>query len=123
MGWEYEVTKINIPYFMTASTGKSDDTGVTDIENEYGGVSPLKALEEIYNIVPNNVLKVRARVSNAEHGDMLTKTDGYMTTWMLYHLQNNTEASEVFTGTNAEILINSNWQDIEKISNDINDKR
>lgn len=114
MGWEYDYTKINIPYFMTASTGNSDDTGVTDIENEYGGVSPLKSLIEIYNGMSNEVLKVRARVNNAEHEDMQVKTDGYMTAWMLYQLQNNEEAKTVFIGENAEILSNSNWQDIEK---------
>ena len=31
MGWEYDSSKISIPYFMTAATGTSDDMGVTDI--------------------------------------------------------------------------------------------
>ena len=33
---------------------------------------------------------------------------------MLYHLQNNADAGKVFIGDDAEILNNSNWQDIEK---------
>ena len=45
---------------------------------------------------------------------MLLRTDGYMTAWMLYHLQNNADAGKVFIGDDAEILNNSNWQDIEK---------
>lgn len=45
---------------------------------------------------------------------MLNRTDGYMTAWMLYQLQNNSEAENVFVGEDAEMLVNSNWQDIEK---------
>lgn len=37
-----------------------------------------------------------------------------MTAWMLYHLQNDEEAKTVFYGEDAEILNNSNWQDVEK---------
>lgn len=112
-GWEYDVSKINIPYFMTASTGTSDDSG-KDSNTEYGGVAPLSSLVDIYNNMTDNVFKVRARVTNAEHEDMLLRTDGYMTAWMLYHLQNDADAGKVFIGDDAEILNNSNWQDIEK---------
>lgn len=114
MGWEYDDTKINIPYFMTASTGNSDDRGYKMDSEDFAGVAPLESLKLIYNNMSNDVLKVRARVTNAEHQDMLDRTDGYMTAWMLYHLQNNEEAGKVFIGENAEILVNSNWQDIEK---------
>ncbi len=37
-----------------------------------------------------------------------------MTAWFLYWLQNDNEAKNVFFGDNAEILSNSNWQDVEK---------
>ena len=37
-----------------------------------------------------------------------------MTAWMLYLLQNDTEAGQVFLGEDAEILHNANWQDVEK---------
>lgn len=62
----------------------------------------------------DNVFKVKARATNAEHEDMLLRTDGYMTAWMLYHLQNDADAGKVFIGDDTEILNNSNWQDIEK---------
>ena len=62
----------------------------------------------------NDIFKVRARAVGAEHQDMLNRTDGYMTAWMLYQLKNDEEASKVFVGDNAEILSNDNWQDIEK---------
>ena len=44
----------------------------------------------------------------------MNRADGYMTAWMLYQLQDDPEAGSVFLGKNAEILRNSNWQDIQK---------
>ena len=114
MGWEYYYDNIKIPYFMTAATGNSDDRGIKINSDEFAGVAPLESLELIYNNIPENILKVRARVSNSEHQDMLIKTDGYMTAWMLYHLKNDKESGKVFIGDDAEILTNKNWQDIKK---------
>lgn len=114
MGWEYNPLDIEIPYFMTAATGTSDDRGVDDINTEFGGVTPLASLVDIYDKMSNDVFKIRARVAGAEHEEMLVRTDGYMTAWMLYQLKNDDEAGKVFIGDNAEILDNDNWQDIEK---------
>ncbi len=114
MGWGYETTKINVPYFMTAATGTSDDLGVADINAEFGGVAPLASLVEIYNSITDDVLKVRARVTGAEHEQMQARTEGYMIAWMLFHLQDDQEAGKVFLGEDAEILSNTNWQDVEK---------
>ena len=114
MGWEYDISKVTIPYFMTAGTGKSDDTGVADINAEFGGVAPLASLIHNYEEICDDVFKVRARVTDAEHEDMQVKTDAYMTAWILYHLQGDTEAGLVFLGEDAELLGNSGWQDIEK---------
>lgn len=116
MGWGYDISKVNIPYFMTAGTGNSDDTGISDTSSEYGGVAPLSSLIENYNSITNEVFKIRARVVGAEHDEIQNKTDGYMTAWMLYQLQNDKDASTVFIGDDADILNNSNWQDIEKNS-------
>ena len=113
-GWNYDVTKITIPYFMTAGTGKSDDAGVKDITKEFAGVCPLESLIENYNSISADVMKIRARATGAEHEQMLMRTDGYMTAWMLYHLQGNEEAGKAFFSDDAEILHNTNWQDIEK---------
>lgn len=113
MGWSYDISKVNIPYFMTAGTGKSDDSG-KDANKEFGGVAPLSSLKENYNSMSDNVFKIRARATGAEHEDMLLRTNGYMTAWMLYQLKNDEEAGTVFIGDNAEILNNKNWQDIEK---------
>lgn len=113
MGWEYDSSKITIPYFMVAGTGKSDDSG-TDPETSYGGVSPLSALIANYDSIADDVPKVRARAVGAEHEQMLMRSDGYMTAWMLFQLTGDEEAGTVFFGENAEILHNANWQDIEK---------
>ena len=45
---------------------------------------------------------------------MLVRSDDYMTAWMLYQLCGDEEAAKVFVGDDAEILHNSNWQDIQK---------
>ena len=113
LGWKYDVSKINIPYFMAAGTGETDDMGVTDITKEYAGVAPLASLIENYNVITDDVLKVRARAAGAEHEDMLARSDGYMTAWMLWQLCGDKEASSVFIGEDAEILHNSNWKDVK----------
>ena len=116
MGWGYDVSQINIPYFMTAGTGSSDDAGNSEIHSNeaFAGVAPLASLVENYDGITANIFKLRARVKGAEHQDMLHLTDGYMTAWMLYHLQGDEEAAGVFVGDNAEILTNNAWQDVEK---------
>ena len=113
MGWNYDTSKIKIPYFMTAGTGKSDDSG-KDSSKEFGGVAPLSSLIENYDKITDNVFKIRARSVGTEHEDMLVQTDSYMTAWMLYQLQNDKEASKIFVGDDAEILHNKKWQDIGK---------
>ncbi len=113
MGWEYDPADITVSYFMTASTGTSDDMGKPDSNAEYNGVSPLQALKEIYDTMPDSLTKVRGRCSNAEHGDMQLRTDSYMTAWMLWQLQDDEEAAKVFIGEGAEILHNTNWLDVE----------
>ncbi|MGX8686835.1 MAG: poly(ethylene terephthalate) hydrolase family protein [bacterium] len=114
MGWKYDTSKIKIPYFMAAGTGRTDDKGVSDIRKEYAGVAPLASLIGIYDSISDDVIKVRARAAGAEHEDMLARSDGYLTAWMLYQLKEDAEAAKVFTGGGAEILHNNNWKDVEK---------
>ncbi|MBE6117744.1 MAG: alpha/beta hydrolase [Erysipelotrichaceae bacterium] len=114
MGWKYDVSRIRIPYFMVAGTGETDDKGVADITKEFGGVAPLASLIDNYEAISDDVLKVRARATGAEHEDMLARSDGYMTAWMLWQLRGDEEAAGAFIGEDAEILHNNNWQDVEK---------
>lgn len=114
MGWQYDVSEIKIPYFMVAGTGETDDIGVADVTKEYAGVAPLASLVENYETIRDDVVKVRARATGAEHEDMLGRSDGYLTAWMLWQLCGDAEAASVFIGEKAEILHNNNWQDVEK---------
>ena len=112
MGWGYDMTKVSVPIFMTAGT-KSSDSG----ENKQNlGISPLKYMIENYDNA-SSAKKVRGRVIDAEHQDILTETDGYMTAWLLYFLQNDSEAGTVFFGDNAEIKTNSRWSDVAVADN------
>lgn len=115
MGWGYDAAKIKIPYFMAAGTGTSDDNGKSiDNPDELAGICPLEALKFCYNNMSADAVKLRARATGAEHEEMLERTDGYMTAWMLYWLRGDEEAGKAFFGENADILSNSNWQNIEK---------
>jgi len=103
LGWPYDISKISAPYFAVAGTGTSDSESI----------APLSSLEENYNAI-SGVDKIYARRQNADHGDMLTCADGYMTAWFCYHLKGDESAKAAFYGDNAEILSNNNWQDINK---------
>lgn len=78
------------------------------------GIAPLWSLQENYDAISNDVMKVLARRVNTDHGDMLPRADGYMTAWFMYQLKGDTEASGAFLGEDAELLSNPNWQDTTK---------
>lgn len=101
--WNYDVTKISIPYFMVAGTGKVDAETI----------APLESMIKNYINLNSDIKAVMARRKNTDHGDMLLNADGYMTAWFRYTLMNDEEASKVFLGDSAEILSNlNNWQDV-----------
>lgn len=109
LNWEYDVSKINIPYFMVAGTKSVDAGNGTD-----SGIAPLWSLQENYKQLSDEIVKILARRTETDHGEMLANADGYMTAWFLYQLKEDTEAGNIFNGENAEILNNSNWQDTTK---------
>ncbi len=104
----FDVSGIKIPCFMVAGTGQVDAGNGKD-----SGICPLVELQEKYNNISADVTKIIARRVNTDHGDMLPYADGYMTAWFMYWLKGET-TSDFFSGENAEILLNTNWQDIEK---------
>lgn len=102
--WNYDVSKIKIPYFKVAATGKSDAELI----------APLLSLIDNYNSVGSEQLTIMGRRKNVEHDQMLTHADGYMTAWFRYTLMNDGEAGQAFSGDVPEILNNSdNWQDVQ----------
>lgn len=113
--WSYDASQINIPCFMVAGTGFFDAGTAEDISASEGqGIAPLWAMTETYNAIPESVAKVMARMVGKDHGDMLRSADGYMTAWFMYWLQDDAEAGNAFWGDDAEILTNTNWQDVVK---------
>ncbi len=66
---------------------------------------------QIYDSIPDSVPKIMARGIDAEHGDMLSFADGYMTAWFMWQLQDDEEAAKAFIGDNAELLHNELYQD------------
>lgn len=108
LGWTYDPAKLAIPWFMTAGTGPADAG-----EGENYGIAPLPSLQENVAALPEGVPSVIARAVDADHEDMLERSDGYLTAWMLYWLQNDQEAGAVFFGNDPELLKNPLWKDVE----------
>ncbi len=112
--WAYDVTKVRIPYLMTAGTGSFDAGTATDIAATEGqGITPLYDMLHNFDAIPSGVPKVMARAVGKDHGDMPACGDAYMTAWFAYWLQGDEEAGRAFFGDGAEILANPNWQDVQ----------
>lgn len=118
-GWEYDISKVNIPAFLIAGTGNWDAgnaTSKSQIANDKNGVAqgicPLWSLKENYNLLPETTDKVIARKINTDHGDSYKQFDGYMTAWFRYYLQNDKEAGTAFTKT-GELSTNNLYQDVQ----------
>ena len=92
----YDPSKTTIPVMILASA-PSD-------------VITLKGLHDMFQKISTDV--VIARRSNTDHGQMLYAGDGYVTAWFMWQLQGDEAAGAAFTGENAEILHNANWQDV-----------
>ncbi|MDN4085404.1 poly(ethylene terephthalate) hydrolase family protein [Paenibacillus polymyxa] len=111
--WSYDISKVDIPYFMVAGTGYFDAGTAEDITATEGqGITPLWSLQKNYADIPDTVTKVMARRVNTDHSDMLTHADGYMTAWFMYWLKGDVQAGNAFFGDDAELLENANWQDV-----------
>ena len=99
--WDYDASLVIVPIFLVSSTGSSDENLVVS------GVQ----LKAIYDDIPDTVTKVMTRRKDAEHGDMLSFADGYMTAWFMWLLQGDEEAAKAFTGDAPEIMTNPLYQD------------
>lgn len=117
-GWEYDISKVNIPTFLTAGTGNFDAGTATSkehISDEKSGIMqgicPLWSLQENYDLLPETTDKVIARKINVDHGDSHLQFDGYMTAWFMWQLQGDEEAAKAFIGDAPEIINNELYQD------------
>lgn len=102
--WDYDASKMAVPTFLLAATGKTDSETIC----------PLAGLQKIYDAIPASTTKLMARRNDGDHGNMLYYADGYMTAFFMWQLQNDAEAANAFVGDNAEIVENSYYQDIQK---------
>ena len=99
--WDYDASLVNVPIFFVSSTGNADENLVVSGEQ----------LKDIYNDVPDYVTKIMARRTDADHGDMLSFADGYMTTWFMWQLKDDEYAAKAFIGENPEFMNNEMYQD------------
>lgn len=96
--WDYDATKVTIPIMLVSGAGGGDDWVVTG-----------EQLNDIYNDIKSYKVKVRRK--NTPHNEVLYSTDGYVTAWFMYYLQNDAEAGKFFLEDNPEILNNNLYQD------------
>lgn len=106
LSWHYDLTQIKVPLLLLAGTQGDFETQL---------VIPFEKMTAMYDKIPSS--KVMARKTGCEHGEMLYSADGYVTAWLIWQLQGDTEAGAAFIGTHPEILDNALYQDI-KISLD-----
>lgn len=118
-GWGYDISKVNVPTFLTAGTGTWDAGTATsaeqqndEVNNIVQGICPLWSLEENYNTLPKDVDKVIARKKDVDHGNSYKEFDGYMTAWFRYYLQGDQDADKAFT-ENGELSRNNLCQDVK----------
>lgn len=116
-GWNCDTSTLSIPAFMVAGAGSADAGNVEEnrlelAEGETQGICPLWWLRECFDSMPDTVPKVIGRLSDRDHGDIPFSADGYMTAWFIYWLQGDEAAGKAFFGTDAEIKVNENWQDV-----------
>lgn len=95
-GWKYDLSKIKVPIMMLAGTNGDFETKM---------VLPIEVMNSMYDAI--NAPKVMARRIGADHGQMLYSADGYVTAWLMYYLQGDELAKEMF----GEIKNNKPYQD------------
>ena len=105
--YTYDMSKVSVPILMFAGTGQWDAGN----EENPNGICPLSELTINYNNLPTDIPAVIARRSGTEHGDMLWRSDPYVTAWLMYWLYDDTYAGKAFWGENAEMAGNEYWQD------------
>ncbi len=102
--WAYDPSSLGVPYFAVAGTGEADAELI----------APLHSLVENFELISDGLPAVIARRDGADHGDMLSWADGYMTAWFRYTLADDGRAKDAFVGQSAEIERNPNWIDIHR---------
>lgn len=98
--WAYDPTLVKTPIMLLSGEGGGDDWVVKG-----------EQLAQIYQLI--NSEKVMARRKQTGHGETLYASDGYVTAWFMWKLQNDNRAAQVFTGAKAEILHNPLYTNVK----------
>ena len=99
--WIYDMSGLSIPCFMLSGTGIWDN----------GIVTSLSSLQECFAACKGETYIARRK--GYDHEEMLQAADSYVVAWFLYTLKGDEEAAKVFTGDQAELFNNPNWQDVQ----------
>lgn len=103
LDYPYDISKVTIPTLLLAGTGDK-------FETQY--VIPIDIMNNMYDRLSVST-KVVARKIGKKHSETLYATDGYLTAWFMYYLQNDKEAGNAFFGTDAELKTNKLYQDVQ----------
>jgi len=100
MGWNYDLSKIEVPVLLLAGTKGDFETQA---------VIPIDKMKEMFEKIPAR--KGMARKTGMEHGHMLYSADGYVTAWFMWFLKGDENAAKAFSGENPELLTNRLYSD------------
>lgn len=101
LDWHYDPSAVRVPTLLLSGTGNTDENLV---------VSKAQ-LAEIYNTIPADAPKFMLRRTGADHSDMLSAADGYVTAWLCWQLKDDQTAARAFVGSDAEAKTNVLYQD------------
>ncbi len=96
----YDPSKVTCPAFLIAGTGAME-----------AGICPLNSVVSNFRKMSNSK-NVMGRITGQDHLGILDHTTAYTTAWFRYVLCGDTYAARAFQGSGAEILTNSDWQNV-----------
>ncbi len=100
--WHYEPSELTVPIFYVCSDGQTDQNLVI----------PEADFDQLYEDTEKAPAAVKAIRTGEDHSNMLYCSDGYVTAWFLYYLQNDEEAGSVFFGEDPELARNPLYTDV-----------
>jgi len=102
LGWSFYPSKVAVPTLLMAGTGNVDANTIC----------PLAALQQNFDSISGQPVMI-GRIKEADHGDVLPRGEAYTVAWMRFWLCDDNEAAHCFTGEDAEMITNDQWQDVK----------
>lgn len=116
---DYDISKVDIPLFITASTGlmgflhDPDDGKGNRICSLADMRGEMRDIHKAHPSVP--VVIARLSDSSKGHGDNLMESEPYLAAWFAYWLKGDKDAGKAFFGDNPEISSNKRWRDADRV--------